>query len=306
MATAPMPRPTAIEYFGEHRGLLFSVAYHLLGSVQDAEDAVQESWLAWQARYQDQGLQPVQNPRGYLVRIVTNQALARRRMLERRKETYLGPWLPEPIVEPAPEHDGEQAATRAESVSLAMLVVLESLAPSERAVFVLREVFGYAHREIAEVLDSNEQNVRQQAHRAREHVRARRPRFRADPAAIRSATRRFLDAVLGGDLQALLRVLAPGVTLYSDGGGKSAVGGPRPVQGRDKVSRLAVAMRLDQSISVRYRSVNGDPAAVLYRESDPLAVVAVDLAEDGRVENIYVVSNPDKLATLASGQQEAK
>lgn len=291
------PRP-AIEHFTEQRDLLFGVAYHLLGSVQDAEDVLQESWPAWSDRFHDRDQEPVENPRGYLVRLVTNQALARKRLLERRKENYLGSWLPEPIVQPESGQDGEQAAVRTEAVSLAMLVVLESLGPTERAVFVLREVFGFAHAEIAEILGNSDQAVRQTAHRAREHVRARRPRYRADPAAIRRATRRFLSAALGGDLEALLRVLAPEVVLCSDGGGQSPVAGPRPVYGSGNVSRLAASTGPRQPARVSYRTVNGDPGAVLYRDDQPLAVITVDLDEQERVNAVYVVSNPDKFGAL--------
>jgi RNA polymerase sigma-70 factor (ECF subfamily) len=302
--------------FVAHRELLFAVVYNLLGSVADAEDVLQETWLAWARAPGTRELRGgrIEHPRAYLVRVAVRQALTRQAALRRRRETYVGPWLPEPLVTPlagalAPgagdSADAADAALRAEAVSVALLVVLETLTPLERAVFVLGEVFGYAHPEIAAILGRRPAAVRQLAHRAREHVRARRPRYRTDPGLHRRVTERFAAAVGGGDLPALLRLLAPDVTLWADGGGKAPAPGPRPVHGRDRVARLltrAGAARAAEGLprlGVRYRRVNGDPALLLFAGDAPFAVVVLDPTPDGQqVSGIYAVTNPDKLARL--------
>lgn len=289
------------DVFSDHRELLFSVVYNILGSVADTEDVLQETWLAWTGRAGSTGAEPVENPRAYLVRVAVNRALAQRAAITRRKETYVGPWLPEPIVRPlvaGDTADGADAVERAESVSMALLVVLETLTPLERAVFVLHEVFGYAHTEIAEILGRSPAAVRQLAHRAREHVQARRPRYEPDPQVRRQVTERFLAATLGGDLEALLELLAPEVTLWGDGGAQGA-GGSRPMQGREKVARLlaALAARPGPGLRVAYRRTNGDPSALLLAGDDPYAVVVLDLTpDDQQVCGIYVVANPEKLS----------
>jgi RNA polymerase sigma factor (sigma-70 family) len=290
--------------FDDHRELLFSIVYNMLGSVADTEDVLQETWLSWTTRNQATDAEAIDHPRAYLVRIAVNRALAHQASVSRRRETYVGPWLPEPLVSPltdtpAPD-DAVDSAMRAESVSMAMLVVLETLTPLERGVFVLHEVFGYAHTEIAEILGRSPAAVRQLAHRAREHVHARRPRFEPDPRVRRQVTERFLDAALGGDLDALLQILAPEVTLWGDGGGKGqGAGGLRPLQGRDKVARLlaGIAPRSGQGLDIAYRRVNGDPSALLFSGDTPYAVIVLDLTPDGKqVCGIYAVANPEKLS----------
>ncbi|TDC19507.1 sigma-70 family RNA polymerase sigma factor [Streptomyces sp. 8K308] len=280
------------EVFVEHRELLFSVVYGMLGTVADTEDVLQETFLSWASRSGG----PVENERAYLVRIAVHQALARRAAIGRRKETYVGQWLPEPLV----EEDGDPVV-RAESYSMALLVVLETLTPLERAVFVLHEVFGYAHTEIAEILGRRPAAIRQLAHRAREHVHARRPRYRADPKVCREVTKRFLDAVVGGDLEALLRALAPDVTLWTDGGGKGPAWSPHPVHGRERVAKLFAAIhpRVLARLDVRHRRAGGDSAAVLFVDGSPLAVFVLDLTPYGdRVSRIYSITNPDKLPRI--------
>ncbi|AVV47009.1 RNA polymerase sigma factor SigJ [Streptomyces sp. ID05-04B] len=294
--------PGVTQVFHDHRELLFSLVYNMLGSVADTEDVLQETWLSWAARHRAPGAERIDHPRAYLVRIAVNAALAHRDAVDRRRETYVGPWLPEPLVgplatTPAPD-DAADATLRAESVSMALLVVLETLTPLERGVFVLHEVFGYAHTEIAEILGRSPAAIRQLAHRAREHVHARRPRYEPDARLRQQVTERFLAAALGGDLDALLRMLAPDVTLWGDGGGRG-VGGLRPLHGRDKVARLfaAVAPRSGQGLHIAYRSVNGDPSAVLFLGDTPYAVLVLDLTPDGdQVCGIYAVANPDKLS----------
>ncbi|MET7733581.1 RNA polymerase sigma factor SigJ [Streptomyces sp. NPDC005402] len=295
MSEFPVPdAEEATGVFVEHRELLFGVVYNMLGSVTDTEDVLQDTWLSWSRR----GAGGIDNPRAYLVRIAVNHALQRRAVVNRRRETYVGPWLPEPLV--TDEASADDPALRTESVSLAMLVVLESLSPLERAVFVLHEVFGYAHTEIAEILDRTPAAVRQLAHRARAHVHARRPLYEAHPRVRREATERFVRAALGGDIAELMEILAPDVTVWTDGGGmrKQAL---RPVRGREKAARLlngyakrGGAQALD--LELRYRRVNGDDAAVLFAHDSPYAVIVLDLTPEGdRVSNLFVVTNPDKL-----------
>jgi RNA polymerase sigma factor (sigma-70 family) len=295
MSEIPVPdTEEATGVFVEHRELLFGVVYNMLGSVTDTEDVLQDTWLSWSRR----GAGGIDNPRAYLVRIAVNHALQRRAVVNRSRETYVGPWLPEPLV--TDEASAEDPALRTESVSLAMLVVLESLSPLERAVFVLHEVFGYAHTEIAEIIDRTPAAVRQLAHRARAHVQARRPLYEAHPRVRREATERFVRAAVGGDIAELMEILAPDVTVWTDGGGmrKQAL---RPVHGREKAARLlngyakrggARALGLE----LRYRRVNGDDAAVLFDHDSPYAVIVLDLTPEGdQVSNLFVVTNPDKL-----------
>jgi len=292
----------ATDVFMDHRELLFGLVYNMLGSVADTEDVLQETWLSWSGR----GADGIANPRAYLVRIAVNQALQRQSVITRRRETYVGPWLPEPLV--ADDANADDPALRGESVSLAMLVVLESLTPLERAVFVLNEVFGYPHTEIADVIDRTPAAVRQLAHRARAHVHARRPLYRAHPRVRREATERFVRAALGGDITALMEILAPDVTVWTDGGGKRRPAGLRPVHGRDKAVRLITsyaARRGPQQLDLRYRRVNGDDAAVLFQGDSPYGVMVMDLTPEGdQVCGVYIVTNPDKLTHVHRGENE--
>lgn len=221
--------------FDQHRSLLFTIAYELLASVADAEDVVQETYLRWSARPAEV---TVTNPRAYLAQITTRLSLNRLRTLARRREDYVGPWLPEPLLTVP---DIADDVVLAESVSLALMVVLESLGPKERAVFLLREVFGYEHAEIAEALGMNAAAVRQTAHRAKQHVAARRPRFEADDQVARQLRERFTDAVISGDVQGLMDLMAPDVVVLSDGGGRVRAA-RRPVQGADAASRVLIGI----------------------------------------------------------------
>jgi RNA polymerase sigma-70 factor (TIGR02957 family) len=291
----------ATAVFAEHRRLLFTVAYQMLGSVADAEDAVQDAWLRW-SRVDPAS---VADPRAYLVQITTRLALDRLRSAQHRRESYVGPWLPEPLVtEPvgaARPPDPAEAAEVAEQVSLAMLVVLETLSPLERAVFVLREVFGLSVAEVARALDRSESAVRQLAHRSREHVEARRPRFDTDRRSAREVTERFLAACIGGDVDALLAAMAPDVVLISDGGGK-AKAALRPIVGADKVARFLVATTAtgtdDPTLEIAIADLNGAPAVVARTAAGPLLAAQLVLV-GGRIEEVLIVRNPDKLAGLA-------
>ncbi|WP_432824337.1 RNA polymerase sigma-70 factor [Dactylosporangium sp. CA-092794] len=283
--------------FDVHRRLLFSVAYRILGSAADAEDAVQDSWIRWQAADRS----TVADPRAYLARVVANVALERLRSARRRRETYVGPWLPEPILTTG---DAAGPITDAESVSMAMLVVLETLSPLERAVFVLREVFDFSHAEIAAAVERSEEAVRQAAHRAREHVRARRPRFAADPARQRQVTERFLAAARGGDVNTLLELLAPDVTLWTDGGGKVRAA-LRPIAGADRVARwfagvgnVAYEGVAPSDMRAEPAELNGGPGVVFRGPGRVIATLTFELDADGRIATVYNVANPDKLSAV--------
>ncbi|WP_245667559.1 RNA polymerase sigma-70 factor [Actinomadura macra] len=280
---------SATETFVAHRNLLFTVAYEMLGSAADAEDVLQETWLRWTGV----DLDTVRDQRAYLVRITTRQALTRLRTLGRRKESYFGPWLPEPLLT---SPDVAEDVELAESVSMAMLLVLETLTPTERAVFVLREVFDVEYDEIAEAVGKTPAAVRQIAHRARVHVAARRPRGGVSPAETRGALTAFKRAVETGDLQGLLDVLAPDVVLLGDGGGVVQAL-PKPVVGADRVSRLlAIGMPLTGgAVSVEPVQVNGCPALIVRLDGKIDDVVALRI-DDGLITGLYIVRNPEKLA----------
>jgi RNA polymerase sigma-70 factor (ECF subfamily) len=280
--------------FVAHRSLLFTVAYEMLGSAADAEDVVQETWLRW-AGVAASARAEVRDPRAYLVRIVTRQALNRLRALARQREEYVGEWLPEPLLTSPDVADDVELA---ESVSFAMLTVLETLGPVERAVFVLREVFETPYEEIAETVGRTPAAVRQIAHRAREHVGARRPRVRVSRAEQDAVVQRFLAAVRGGDLRGLLDVLAPDVVVVSDGGGVVAAA-RRPVHGADRVAQLLSGLAaLAGDLTAVSVWLNGGPAARL-DVGGALDTVASLVIEDGRITRIYAVRNPHKLARLS-------
>jgi len=289
------------EAFEANRELLFAVAYRMLGTVADAEDAVQDAWLRWSAAPRRR----VTHPRAYLVRTITHIALNRLQSARARREAYVGPWLPEPLLTVTP--DAADRAELAESVSLAMLVVLESLTPEERAVFVLHEVFGFPHAEIAAAIGRTDTSVRQLMHRAREHVQARRPRFDVDAGQQREVTERFLAAAAGGDIDQLMTVLAPDVILIADGGGKARA--PlRPITGAAKVARLmtAVARRPYMGVeisdmTIEIAEINGGPGIVATAGGKPIAVVTAIVA-GGRISAIHIVASPDKLRGLTTGR----
>ncbi|WP_247597489.1 RNA polymerase sigma-70 factor [Streptomyces sp. RKND-216] len=284
--------------FQQHRDVLLAVAYRMLGRVADAEDVVQEAWLRWSAA----DTTAVRDARGYLVRTTTRLAIDRLRQVQARKETYVGPWLPEPFptdLASAPVPDGADRVVLAESVSLALLVVLESLSPLERAVFVLREAFGYPYTEIAATLERAEPAVRQLAGRARRHVAERRPRFEVDPAQQRDLTERFLAAATAGDLEGLLAVLAPDAHLVGDAGGK-AKAPRRVIESARKVARFLAAIGPKEIPDVRWTflELNGAPAVLVTSGGRPHTVMSVDVI-DGRIRTLYLMANPDKVAHLA-------
>jgi RNA polymerase sigma-70 factor (TIGR02957 family) len=278
----------SVDPFVSHRSLLFTVAYEMLGSAVDAEDVVQGTWLRWA----DVDQAEVRDPRAYLVRITTRLSLNRLRTLARQREDYVGQWLPEPLLT---SPDAAEDVELAENVSMAMLTVLETLGPAERAVFVLHEVFETPYEEIAEVVDKSPSAVRQIAHRAREHVAARRPRMHVNRAQQQAAVETFMTAISTGDMHGLMEVLAPDVVLISDGGGVVAAA-PKPIIGADKVVAFLgrVAAIADFSVSTTW--INEMPA-VRIDVGDETTAVSLQV-EEGRISRIYAVRNPHKLRSL--------
>ncbi|MGY1741650.1 MULTISPECIES: RNA polymerase sigma-70 factor [unclassified Blastococcus] len=276
--------------FLAHRGLLFTVAYEMLGSAADADDVVQETWLRWA----DADRAAVRDPRAYLVQVVTRQSLNRLRTLARRREDYVGEWLPEPLLTGP---DVAEDVELAESVSIAMLTVLETLTPTERAVLVLHEVFDVPYDEIAAAVGRSAAAVRQIAHRARQHVAARRPRMEVSRAEQQRVVERFLAALTAGDVQGLMDVLAPDVVVVADGGGL-APAALRPVSGRARVANaLSRFTRLAPGVQITTPTVNGAPAARI----DPggeFETAVTFVVEDGRITRIYAMRNPHKLRRL--------
>ncbi|WP_280343396.1 RNA polymerase sigma-70 factor [Nocardia neocaledoniensis] len=288
MADTPDPATAA---FLAHRNLLFTVAYEMLGSAADAEDVLQETWLRWSGV----DLAIVRDQRSYLVRVTTREALIRLRTLGRRKESYVGPWLPEPLLTTP---DVAADVELAESVSLAMLLVLETLAPTERAVFVLREVFDLPYDEIAEAVGKTSAAVRQIAHRARAHVAARRPRGAVSSTESRAAIAAFHRAVETGDPRGLFDLLAPDVVFLGDGGGRARAA-LAPVVGVDAVAELLRGSlpRIGATMTVTSAHVNGHPAVVLHR-GDGIDTVFALRVDHGLITGVYAVRNPEKLARV--------
>ncbi|MFI6706915.1 RNA polymerase sigma-70 factor [Nonomuraea sp. NPDC050478] len=283
----------ATEVFLAHRNLLFTVAYEMLGSAADAEDALQETWLRWVKV----DLGQVSDQRAYLIRIATRRSLDRLRTMRRLKEDYVGSWLPEPLLT-AP--DVAEDVELAESVSMALMLVLETLSPTERAVFVLREVFAIGYEEIAAAVCKTPGTVRQIAHRARRHVDARRPREVVSPGQARAALESFRRALETRDLQGLLDVLAPEVVLVSDGGGVKQAA-PQPITGAGKVARMIVSGlgKAQVTLTSEPTVVNGNPALLLRVDGEIDGVIAARV-EDARITGLYYVRNPDKLTRIAS------
>jgi RNA polymerase sigma-70 factor (ECF subfamily) len=286
---------------GEHaerftllRPLLFTIAYEILGSATESDDVLQDSYLRWAAV----DLSTVHDTKSYLARLVTRQALNALRADARRREEYVGPWLPEPLL--LDEQDPSADVVLAESVSMAMLVLLETLSPDERAVFVLREVFGFDYDEIAEAVGKPSPTVRQVAHRAREHVRARRKRFDAvDPQRNAEVTAQFLATAASGDVDALMAMLAPDVAWTADGGGKVSAA-RKPVVGAQRVARAIAGLMRRAAGRLRLDMVtcNSAPAVLLYLDEQLEGVITVEIVDD-KITNFYVMRNPDKLTTVA-------
>jgi RNA polymerase sigma-70 factor, ECF subfamily len=281
------------EDFERHRSLLFSIAYRMLGSVADAEDIVQEAYLRWREVPEAE----VRSPRSFLSAVVTRLSIDWLRSARARREEYVGPWLPEPLL----SERAEEVAVLDEldeSLSMAFLVLLESLNPVERAVFLLREVFDYDYEEISHIVEKSEANCRQIARRARQSVAARRPRFERSPEQEERLTRQFVEACMNGDMEGLVGLLSEDVTLWSDGGGKVAAA-PYPIHGPERVARflLGVLRTVPPGFSARLVRINGGPGVVGYVDGHPTSVVALDVA-DGRLRGVRIVVNPEKLRTI--------
>lgn len=274
--------------FVAHRALLFTVAYEILGSATDAEDVVQESWLRWA----DVDRAGVHDPRAYLVRVVTRLALNRLRTVARRREEYVGEWLPEPLLTGP---DVADDAVFAEGVSIAMLTVLETLGPTERAAFVLREVFEVPYDEIAEAVGKSPAAVRQIVHRAREHVASRRPRMQVDRRRQQAAVEKFVEAVTTGDVQGLMDVLAPDVVAVADGGGV-ATAVRKPISGRRAVAAFLARAATFPDLEVSITTLNGLPGIRFDLSGDVTAISVVVV--NGRITRIYGMRNPHKLGAL--------
>ncbi|WP_418003404.1 RNA polymerase sigma-70 factor [Mycobacterium sp. PDNC021] len=278
------------ERFTHLRPLLFTIAYEILGSATEADDVLQDSYLRWA----DVDLETVRDTKSYLAQLVTRQALNALRAGARRREEYVGPWLPEPLL--LDERDASSDVVLAESVSMAMLVVLETLGPDERAVFVLREVFGFDYDEIAGAVGKSTAAVRQVAHRAREHVQARRRRFTPDTEKSAEVTTQFLTAAATGDLDGLMTLLAPNVTWTADSDGKVSAA-RRPVYGPDRVGRLVLGLMrgaADYDARIDLATYNNAPALVLYLGEHLEGIILIEI-EDGQISHFYAMRNPDKL-----------
>ena len=303
----------AAEVFDEHRRLLTSVAYRVLGRWSDAEDVVQDAWLRWSAA----DYASVEDPKAYLVTVTTRLAIDQLRKAQTRKESYVGPWLPEPVLTRDGADSAPDAADRVvldDTVSLAMLLVMETLSPLERAVFVLREAFDYSFGEIAAMLDRTEAAVRQLLVRARNHVHDKRPRYPLDDVKRQSIAERFLAAATGGDIAPLLELLSPEVTVIADGGGV-VTAARRPVVGLDNVARFLLgivekyAKYIDDGMDIRIEiapvGINGDPAIIAYADDKVLYVYALDLDEHGRVQTVFAMANPEKLGGVRALETDA-
>ena len=281
-----------VEVFEAQRPHLLAIAYGMLGSIADAEDVVQDAFLRWQGAQS----RPVESPRHYLQRIVTRLAIDQLRARRRRREDYVGVWLPEPVVRT--EDDPEALTVFAESLSLALLRVLEALAPIERAVFLLREVFGYDHAEVARMIGKTETNTRQILHRARQRVTAERPRYAVSREEAERLLSGFLQAASRGDMTALLSILTEDVTWYADGGGKLPAA-TQPVRGAMNVARFAIGWtrKLIPGFTTRFAAANGQPAVLVYLQGKLLGVLIPSIA-GGRIREFDWVLNPEKLRRI--------
>ncbi|MEM1254529.1 MAG: RNA polymerase sigma-70 factor [Cyanobacteria bacterium P01_H01_bin.21] len=291
-----------IEDFNQYRSLLFAIAYRMLGSIMDAEDMVQETFLRWQQTSE----QTIKSTKAYLTTIVTRLCIDRLRSARVQREQYVGPWLPEPMVT-EPVNDPNAMAELADSLAMAFLVLLEQLSPIERAVFLLREAFGYDYNEIGQIVEKTAANCRQIARRARQHLAEQRPRFQASLQAQEQLTRKFMQASQKGDLQGLLDLLAKDITLWSDGGGQ-VVACLKPLHGAAKVAGFLRAIyRRGQKLGLGYEvilaQVNGQPGVIYILNGDVDSVVAIDIA-DSQIQSLYFLRNPNKLKQSFSQHHE--
>ena len=284
-----------LEAFQEHRALLFSIAYRMLGSVSEAEDIVQETYLRWQRQTAD----GIRSAKAWLTSTTTRLCIDELRSARKRREEYVGVWLPEPLVEEATDHRGaDRAAALADSLSTAFLVLLETLSPKERAVFLLREVFEYGYPEISGMVEASEASCRQMVHRARDHVASRNARYDPNPGQNERLVHEFLATCRRGDTKQLLSLLTEDAVIYSDGGGRIAAA-PHPIIGRQRVARFLIGVnKLNRGvIETRFAAINSSPGVLLFANGELLQTISVEIV-DGRVQTIYVMRNPEKLKHL--------
>lgn len=289
-----------VEPFQTYRPLLFSIAYRMLGSVMEAEDIVQEAFL----RFQNVPLEKIESPRAFLATIVTRLCLNQLESARARREAYIGPWLPEPLMTADDvSADSPGHAILHESLSMAFMMLLEQLTPIERAVFLLREVFEYEYREIADIVGKNEVSCRQLYSRAKRHIAEHRPRFKAKPEEHRALLERFIQAADAGNLEGLVELLAEDVTMVADGGGKARGAATRPLHGQESVARFLLAStRLPgESYYREIAQVNGELAVILRTARRIIVTLFADV-EGGRIKTIWAIGNPDKLTRLQSGE----
>jgi RNA polymerase sigma-70 factor, ECF subfamily len=282
--------------FASARPFLFAIAYRMLGSVMDAEDLVQDAYLRWQEAPDAD----VRSPRAYLATIVTRLAINQLQSARAKREIYVGPWLPEPLV----TEDTPDTVELAESLSMAFLLLLERLSPIERAVFLLHEVFDFEYGEIARMVDKTEANCRQLLARAKKRLGAPRARFEADPAQAQRLTQRFTEASVAGDMDGLLAMLAEDITLWADGGGKVPGAALKPVHGAAPVARFVLGIMrrfVPSGTTVRPAELNGQPGFIAYVSGKPLSALIFDIRE-GRIRTIYAIGNPGKLQTLPASK----
>ena len=292
--SAPVPsRDDRLDAFREHRGLMFSIAYRMLGSATDAEDVVQDAYLRWERA----DAAAVRSPKDYLSATVTRLAVDHLRSARVRREVYVGPWLPEPLVG-VDAHDPLAATAMAESLSTAFLVLLERLTPAQRAAFLLREVFGFEYPQVAGIIETSEANARQLVQRARRHIAAGRPRFASDATQAEALAQRFLGACTTGDMDGLVALLADDAVAWADGGGKFAAA-RRPVVGAGRVARFVASVvgKWRRSGTVRVAPVSGGVGLLFERRGRVRAVLTIGSDDGGRVRGVYIVVNPDKLGS---------
>lgn len=292
-----------LRLYREHRRMLFGIAYRMLGSVADAEDMLQETFLRWQQTR----LEEVQSPRALLPTILTRLCINHLESAKVRREQYYGEWLPEPLLGDPTDDISATALERDESLSMAFLILLERLTPAERAVLLLREVFDYDYPEIARMLNQTQANCRQLLRRARQHIASNRPRFTTSLEHHERLTKEFMHVVVGGNLQRLVEMLSQEAVLHSDGGGKARAL-PVRILGAGKVARALIGANrkfVPKTLISHLTLVNGQPGAVSYLEGRPFSVFTLDI-EDGKISNVYIVTNPDKLAHLGASDASAR
>jgi RNA polymerase sigma-70 factor, ECF subfamily len=282
-----------LEMFHRHRKRLLAIAYRMLGSASDAEDMVQETFIRWQSSQLE-----VESPEAFLVTVISRLCLNHLQSAQVKREQYFGHWLPEPVLT-GPSADFYLDSQVDDSISMAFLVLLERLTPMERAVFLLREVFDYDYAEVANIVEQSEANCRQILRRARQHLKQGRPRFDASPKQQEELLHKFIQASSQGDMEGLLALISKEIVLYADGGGK-ATAVPNPIYGAENVVRFLDGARrkfLPSDLVRTVSQINGAPSVVSYLHGRPHSVLILNV-QNGRIGNIYIVSNPDKLARL--------